>query len=167
MFGERPDAFVRIQVGSVRGEVLDAQARMLSEQFLPWFALMGAGVVQQYNHRAPQMPEEMAEEDADLLLPDVPEPKLVVEAEVLSFRTDGDSRDEGDLVSPIAMTNDRGAATGRPGLDDIGDQQEPGFVGENEVGTQPRSVFFTRGQSFCFQRSMARSSRSTARRSGF
>jgi hypothetical protein len=127
---------------------------------------MGWGVVQKYKQRGPQMPEPMAEEDADLLLSDVPEPKLVVEAEVLSFRTDGDSRDDGDLLSPIARMNDRGVATRCPGLDDIGDQEKPRFVGENEVGTQPRSVFFTRSQSFCFQRSLAWSSRSRARVSG-
>ncbi len=147
--------------------MLNAQARMLVQQLIQWFAFMGLGVVQQDNHRTPQMPEQMAEEDADLLLPDVAEPKLVVEAEVLSLGTDGDSRDNGDLVSPIAMTNHRSVATRGPGLDHMGDQQEPRFVGENEVGTQPRSVFFTRGQSCRFQRSMASGSRSTARVSGF
>jgi hypothetical protein len=35
------------------------------------------------------------------------------------------------------------------------------------VGAQPRSVFFTRGHSFRFQRSIASSFRSTARFSGF
>lgn len=147
--------------------MLRAQARMLAQQLIQGFPFMGLGVVQEYHHRAPQVSEQMAEEDADLLLPDVPEPKLVVEAEVLSFRTDGDSRDDGDLVSPITMPNDRSMATRGPGLDDMGNQQEARFVGENEVGTQPRSVFFTRGQSFLFQRSMASSSRSAARVSGF
>jgi hypothetical protein len=35
------------------------------------------------------------------------------------------------------------------------------------MGAQPCGVFFTRGQSVRFQHSMAASSRSTARRSGF
>jgi hypothetical protein len=35
------------------------------------------------------------------------------------------------------------------------------------VGTQPRSVFFTRGHSFRFHRSIRSSSRSRALRSGF
>ncbi len=147
--------------------MLQAQARMLSQQAVQGFAFMGRGVVQECDHRAAQMPEQMAKEEADLLLPDVPEPELVVEAEVLSLRTDGDGRDDGDPVSPIAMTNDRGLATRCPGLHDIRDQQEPRFVGENEVGAQPRGVFFTRGHSVRFQRSMALSSRSTARASGF
>jgi hypothetical protein len=61
----------------------------------------------------------------------------------------------------------RSLAARRPGLDYIRDQQEAGFVGKDDVGAQPRSVFFTRGHSFCFQRSIASSFRSTARFSGF
>lgn len=113
------------------------------------------------------MSEQMAEEEADLLLPDIAKPKLVVEAEMLSLGTDRDSRDHGDSVAPIAVAQDRSVATRSPGLDHVGDQQEAGFVGEDEVGAQPRGFFFIRGQSFCFQRSMACSSRSAARRSGF
>jgi len=109
----------------------------------------------------------MTEEDAHLLLPDVVEPKLVIEAEVLALGTDGDARDHGDSLSPIPRAQDRSLAPRSPGLDYVGDQQEPGFVDEDEVGAQPRGLFFTRAQSFCFQRSMACSSRSSARRSGF
>ena len=147
--------------------MLDAQSRMLSQQFVERFTLVGAGVVEEHNHRAAQMPKQMSEEHAHLLLPDIAEPEMVVKAEVLSFRTDGDSRDGRDLVPPIAMANDWSAAAGCPGFDDIRDQEESGFVGKHEVGAQPRSVFFTRGHSFCFQRSMASSSRSMARVSGF
>jgi hypothetical protein len=109
----------------------------------------------------------MAEERADLRLPDIVKPELVVEAQVLPLRADGDARDDRDFVPPIAMAMNRSVAPGRPSLDHVGDQQESGFVGENEMGTQPRSVFFTRGRSFRFHRSMAPSSRSTARVSGF
>jgi hypothetical protein len=140
---------------------------MSAEQEVQRFAFMGGGVVQKHNHRAAQVSEQMLEENTYLLLPDVVEPKLVIEAEVLSLGTDGDARDNGDFLSAIPMAQDRGLAPRGPGLDHVGDQQEPGFVDEDEVGTQPRSVFFTRGQSFCFQRVMACSSRSRARRSGF
>ena len=140
---------------------------MLAEQFIQRCSFMGWGIVQKHDHRAAQVAEQMAEEDTHLLLPDVVEPKLVIEAEVLSLGTDGDARDNRDSLSPIPMAQDRGLAPRGPGLDHIGDQQEPGFIDEDEVGTQPRSVFFTRGQSFCFQRVIACSSRSRARRSGF
>ncbi len=147
--------------------MLQAQTRMVVEQLIERLALMGGGVVQKHDHRAAQAPKQMAEEDAHLLLPNVVEPELVIEAETLSLGADGDSRDHRDSLSPIAMAQDRSLAPRGPGFDHVGNQQEPGFVGKDEVGAQPRSVFFTRGQSFCFQRSMAGSLRSTARRSGF
>ena len=167
VFGQGPNTLVRIQLRGVGGETLQAQTRVVVEQLIERLALMGGGVVQKHDHRAAQVPKQVAEEDAYLLLPNVVEPKLVIEAEMLSLGADGDCRDHRDSLSPIAMTQNRSLAPWGPSLDDVGDQEEPRFVGEDEVGAQPRGVFFTRGQSFCFQRSMAGSLRSTARRSGF
>ena len=147
--------------------MLYAETRMFTLELAQRFSLVSSGVVQQRNHRAAQMPEQVAEELAHLLLPDVLEVELIVETQVVSSRADGDPRDDRDFVPPIAMTMNRSAATGRPGLDHVGDQQESGLVGEDEMGAQPSSVFFTRGQSFRFQRWMASSSRSMARVSGF
>ena len=113
------------------------------------------------------MSQQVAEENAYLLVPDVVEVKLVEKAQTLTLRADGDSRDDGDLVSPVAMPKHRSLATRGPGLDDIRNQQESGFVREDDMGPQPRSVFFTRGQSFRFHCSIDFSFRSTARFSGF
>ena len=129
--------------------------------------MMGARVVQQGNHRPFQMAQQMAEKLTDFFLSDVLEVKLVEEAQPLPFRADRDSRDHRDLVPPIAMVDHWRLTTRRPGLGDMRDQQESGFVRKDYMGAQPRSVFFTRGQSFCFQRAMAFSSRSMARVSGF
>jgi hypothetical protein len=46
-------------------------------------------------------------------------------------------------------------------------EHEAGFVDENQVGAQPREVFFTLSQAVSVQRWMAASFLSTARRSGF
>lgn len=165
--GQAPYSLVGIQLRRVAGEMLQTQTRMLPEQLIQRLAFMRWGLVQKHNHRAVQVSKQMAEEDAHLLLPDVAEPKLVIEAEMLALGTDGDPRDHGDSVSPIAVVQDRSVAARGPRFDHVGDQQEAGFVGEDEVGAQPRGVFFIRGQSLCFQRSMACSSRSAARRSGF
>ncbi len=145
VFGQGPNALVWIQLRGVRGETLQAQTRMLAEQLIQGLTFMSGRVVQQHHHRAAQVAKQMAEEDAHLLLPDVVEPKLVIEAEMLSLGTDGNSRDDGDSLAAIAMAQDRSLASRGPGLDHVGDQQEPGFIDEDEVGAQPRSVFFTRG----------------------
>jgi hypothetical protein len=124
-------------------------------------------VIQDRDHGAAQVSQQIAEEEANLLVPNVVEVKLIEKVQVLAPGTDRHSRDDGDFVAAVAVPVYRSLASGRPGLDHIRDQQEPGFVGKDDVGTQPRSVFFTRGQSFCFQRSIASSFRSTARFSGF
>jgi hypothetical protein len=67
----------------------------------------------------------------------------------------------------VHMAVKRRLAAGAPGLAHGRDQQEARFVEEKQMGSQPCGVFFTRGQSVRFQRSMASSSRSRARRSGF
>ena len=74
--------------------MLDAETRMLPLEFAQRFPLVSCGVVQERNHWAPQMPQQMAQEHAHLLLPDVAEPELVVKAQVVSSRADGDSRDD-------------------------------------------------------------------------
>ena len=100
-------------------------------------------------------------------MPNVVEIKLVEKAQMLALRADRDSRDDRDLVPSVAMPMHRSLAARGPSLDDMRDQQEPGFVREDDMGAQPRSVFFTRGQSFRFHCSIASSSRSIARFSGF
>jgi len=131
------------------------------------FSVVSLRVVQDRDHWAAQVPQQITEKDAHLVVPNVIEVKLVEKAQALALRADGDSRDDGDLVAAVTMPMHGGLASGRPGLDHTRDQQESGFVGEDDVGAQPRSVFFSRGHSFCFQRSISASFRSIARFSGF
>jgi len=113
------------------------------------------------------MPQEVAEKFADFFLSDVLEVKLVEKAKPLPFRADRDSRNYRDLVPPIAMVDHRRLPTRGPGLGDVRDQQKSGFIRKDYMGAQPRGVFFTLGQSFSFQWTIASSSRSMARVSGF
>ena len=136
-------------------------------EFRQGLSVVGLRIVQDCDYWTTQVPQEVAEEHAYLLVTDIVEVDLVEKAQMLALRTDSDSRDDGEFVATIAMTMHRSLAPRRPGLDNIRDQQESGFVGKHDVGAQPRSVFFTRGQSFRFHCSIASSSRSTARFFGF
>lgn len=147
--------------------MLDVKAGMPTLELRQRFSMMSLRVVQDHNHWAAQVPQQIAEEDANLIVPNVVEVKLVEKTQELALRADRDSRDDGDLVTTVTMPMHRSLAARRPGLDHIRDQQESGFVGKDDVGTQPRSVFFTRGHSFCFQCSISSSFRSMARFSGF
>lgn len=147
--------------------MFDMQTGMLALEFCQRFSMVRGRVIEDGDHRTAQVPQQVAEEDAHLLVPDVVEVKLVEEAQVLTLRADGDSRDNRDLVPSVTMPMHGSLAARGPSLDHMRDQQEPGFVREDDMGAQPRSVFFTRGQSFRFHCSIASSSRSTARFSGF
>lgn len=129
--------------------------------------LVRSGVVQEDDHRATQMTQQVAQELTDLGLSDVGPVKLVVQPQAVAPGTHRDRRDHRDLVSTVAVTMERSLSSGGPGAHHDRDQEEPRFVREDEVGTQPCGVFFTRFQSFRFHSAMALSSRSTARRSGF
>jgi hypothetical protein len=116
-FGERPNAFIWIELGSVSGKVFDVEARVSTEERCQRFPVVRGGVVQQNDDGTAEVPQQLAEKQADLFLPDVVEVKQVVEAQVLSSRTDGDSGDDGDFVpASLAMTLKGGAALGCPSL---------------------------------------------------
>ena len=71
---------------------------------------------------------------------------LKVQADAATPRSKGDARDHGDAIMSVAVMNDGRLAARSPGLSYRGDQEEARLVDEDDVGTQPRSVFFTRGQ---------------------
>ncbi len=147
--------------------MLDVKTGVLALELRQRFSVVSLRVVQDRDHWAAQVPQQIAEKDTHLVVSNVVEVKLVEKAQALALRADGDSRDDGDFITAVTMPMHRGLASGRPGLDHTRDQQESGFVGKDDVGAQPRSVFFTRGHSFRFQRSISASSRSIARFSGF
>jgi len=128
---------------------------------------VNAGVVPDHDDVSAEVAQQVPKELADLVVPDVLGVALKVQADTPAPGSKGDARDHGDAIMPVAVTNDGRLTARSPGLSHRGDQEEARLVDEDDVGTQPRSVFFTLGQVRRFQRSMASSSRSNARRSGF
>lgn len=100
--------------------MLDVQSGMASQKFSQGLPLMGGRVIQEDNHRAAEMAQQLAEKHADFLLPDIVEVKLIVQAQALSSGTYGDSGNDRDLVSaPLAMIVHRRTPLRRP---------RPGYV---------------------------------------
>lgn len=163
-----PDTLLGIELGRVGGKPLEMKSRVGTAQGTDQFATMHAAVVPQDDDGTVKMPQEVTQEVADFRLLNILGVELIVQPEPMSHWTDGKPCDGRDLLpASLTMTNDRSLPARRPGLADRGDQEEPGFVGEDEVGTQPCSVFFTLGHSSRFQRSISSSLRSVARRVGF
>ena len=140
----------------------DPMAKLLDQ-----LASVRLAAVPEQKHVASQMPEQVTQEGADLGLLDVLRVQLEVEVQPATFRAHRDGGDSGDAVPTIEMTDDRRLADRSPGLGDRGRQQEARFVGEDEVGTQPRCVFFSRGHSSPTNRPIRFSSCSSARFFGF
>jgi hypothetical protein len=105
---------------------------MLLQKLLEGLSLVGGGIIQEDDHRALQMAQQGAEKRANLLLPDVVEVKLIVQAQALSLGAYGNSGNDRDLVAPtLAVIVNRSTPLRRPGLGHIRNKEEARFVGKD------------------------------------
>lgn len=162
-----PDTFIGVQFGRVRREGHQMQTARAAEQFLHRIATMDFAVVQQDDQMTRDLAQEMAQEGLHLVALNVVLVEQAVQGAMEAPGAHGDAGDRGDSLMTVAVAHEWGLTDRTPGLADGGDQQEAGFVDKDDVGRQPRGVFFTAGQTDRFHSAMAISSRSTARRSGF
>lgn len=103
--------------------MLDVQAGVPLEECLEWFPLVRGGIIQQNDHRASQMPQQLMQKQTDLLLPDVVQEQQIVEAQPVALGAHRNSGNDRDLApSPLAMTMHRGLALRSPGPDHVGNQ---------------------------------------------
>jgi len=161
-----PDAFVGIQLRGVGRERCQVEAGRAAEQLLHGLPAMNAAIVEQHDEVAGDLAQQVAEERRDCVALDIVSIELAVQRAPKALRADGDARDGRDAVVCVPVAHKRGLAHRTPRLADRGDQEEARLVDEDEVGSQPCGVFFTRGQTVRFHAAMATSSRSRARRSG-
>ena len=101
--------------------MLNMKAGMPTLELRQRFSLVSLRVIQDRDHGAAQMPQQIAKKHANLILPNVVEIKLVEEAQVLALGTDRDSRDDGDFVTAVTVPVHRSLAARRPGLDHVRD----------------------------------------------
>lgn len=164
---EPPDAFIGVELRRVAGEAMELEPGEGTTQGTDRVSLVNRAAVPEQDDGTPEMAEQMAHKGADLRVLDVFLVEAVVQAEATAPGTHGDARDHGDSIAPLVVIEKRRLSARRPGLADTRNQEEARFVDEDEMGTQPRGFFLMRGHSSRFQRSMASSFRSKARRSGF
>ncbi len=143
------------------------QAGMAVEERLDVLAGVNAAAIPEEHDRSPDLPQEVAQEEHDLGLRDVLPVEVEVEAKALPSEAHGHRRDRGDPVMSIAVPDDRGLTARSPGAPDIRDQQKPAFVQEGQVRLQSLDFFLVAIQRYRFHRSIASSSLSMARLSGF
>ena len=162
-----PDELVRVEFGGVAGESLDVQAWTASQHCANVGAFVDRAAIQEQDDVRPEVSEQSAEKHRYFDVRDIVRMEVNVEAAPPASGTDRDGRDGRDLVAAIPMPQDRRLAARCPGSPDVGNEQEPGLVEEDEVGVQAPGFFLMAVHRYRFQCAMAASSRSTARRSGF
>ena len=167
-FGELPDLLIGIELGSVGGEGLDAQPGEALEQGADEWATVDLDAVPEHDDGPAEMGQQGPQEGTDVRRAQV----LVgmtadVQPAAVATGTQGQGRDDRNPIVPLPVVQYGRLASRGPGAPHRGRQEEAALVDEDEVGAQPRGVFFTRGQSRSCHRAMAASSRSSARRSGF
>ncbi len=114
-----------------------------------------------------QMFEQVPEKVVHLVARDILGVQPEVKSEPLAFRADRQATDDRDAGMVVAVANSGCLTHPCQRAPDSGYQHEARFVGKDDVSTQPRSVFFTRGQSLRFHSSMRAWLRSRARLSDF
>lgn len=167
LFRELPDAFVRVELGGVAGEAIEVQPGEGATERPDRVSLVNGPVVPHEDNRPSEMAKQVPEKGTDLGVPDVLGVQGVVQPETPAVRAYRDRGDDRDSIAPLPVVEQRRLAPQRPGLAHTRDQEEARLIDEDEVSTQPRGFFLMRGHSCFFQRSIASSFRSRARRSGF
>jgi len=112
--------------------VFDVEPGMSSQQLSQGPPLVGGRIIQQDDDRAAQMAQQLAEKQANFLLPDIVEVKLIVKAQALSAGTYRDSGNDRDLVAAsLAMVMNRSTTLRGPRLGYVRDQEKARLVGED------------------------------------
>ena len=143
------------------------QTRLVQGELADGAALVNLPVVEQGDDRSAQMAQDIVQEPANHVTVYIRAEQLAEQSQAAAVRADGNSGDRRDPIVAVEVAVNRRLAARAPGLAHRGDQQKARFVEEEQMGPQPRGVFFRRGHTARFQRAMASSSRSRARRSGF
>ena len=92
-FGVGPDGFVGIELRGVGRKTFEMQPRKLAADFSNPFSFVNAGVVPDHDDMPPEVAQQVPEELADLIVPDVLGVALEVQANAPTPGSQGDARD--------------------------------------------------------------------------
>lgn len=165
--GVGPDSLLGIELGSIRWQSFETQSPHASQQSSNRGSFMDFRVVEQHDDLASEMEQQVPEKLADTLSVDVGAMKPEVEPCAVAPRAERNPGDDRHLGATLPVSANRGLSPRCPSAQHQGAELEARFIHEYYVGAQPPGVFFTRGHSFAFHRSISVSSRSMARFSGF
>jgi hypothetical protein len=159
-----PDALVRVQIGGVAGELLQANplGASLGQEILDRLAAMDRGAIPEHQELAGEVAEEMLEEADDVrALVGV----LLHVHQQPAVR--GDAADDRQVVAAQRQAEDGCLAARGVGPDGTGEQVEAGLVDPDDGPSFLVSPFLRAGQRSVRHASIAASFRWLARWTGF
>lgn len=159
-----PDALVRVQIGGVAGELLqaDAPGAALGQEVLDRLAVMDRRAIPEHQEFAGDVAEQVLEEAHDVrALVGV----LLHVQQQSSIR--GDAADDRQVIAAQRQAEDRRLAARGVGPDGAGQQIEAGLVDPDDGPSFPVGPLFRAGQRSVRQASIAASFRWLARWTGF
>ncbi len=165
--GLGPDELGGIELRGIGGKEVGLDTAAAAQEVGDGGLPMDGPPIPQQDYRAVQVPQEGLKERPGVEPGEVTGPAGQVEGQPSVLRGHRQGADRGDPIPAEGVDDHRGLAAGRPRAADRRDEEEAALVEEDEVGAQVRCPFFSRGHSRRFQRAMAASSRSRARRMGF
>jgi len=159
-----PEAFVRVQIGGVAGELLqaDAPGAALGQEVLDRLAAMDRRAVPEHQEFAGDVAEQVLEEAHDVRALIRP---LLHEHQQPAIR--GDAADDRQVIAAQRQAEDRRLAARGVGPDGAGQQVEAGLVDPDGGSTFLFGPLFRAGQRSVRQASIAASLRWLARWTGF
>lgn len=170
IFGVCPNLLVRIEFRRVSWKFLRDDLRML-RQIFPYRcrSVVDISSIPNNRYRPGDMSMKFLHKTNGIVGMSVfiVRKQCEVEASPLPLRTNGDGTDGRYPVAPIPASKNRGLASGRQRPSDRRCQHKPRLVLEDEGRVPLFGVFFILGNSSTRHPSIASSSRSRARRSGF
>lgn len=131
-----PDLLDGVELGSIRRQQFDLEARVVGHEFADRFAFVHAASIPDQDHRASKMLQQLANEPGDrgrfeMIVREGAE----VETQMSALGRDGQSRDDRDLVAVFgAMLQDGRFALGSQGAADQRAKQRAAFVDEDQMG---------------------------------
>ncbi len=114
---------------------------MASDPLRDFAAAMDGSPIPEQDHRPSKMPEQVCEKDPDIQPREIVGAKMEIEGQSSPLGGHGQGADRRDAIVCVDIANNRRRSFGGPGAGHVGDEQETGFIEEDQMGAKPLSVF--------------------------
>jgi len=139
-----PDILGWVELGGVCWEAVDVQAATIADELLDFFTPVDRPLIPHQNHGTPQVTKQVVDKRLDVEAGEIPGSTAEIEGHPPAFGRYGQGTDDRDPVLLVEMVEDRGPAFGGPAATDVGNEQEPALVHEDEMGPKC-ALFFLSG----------------------